>query len=282
MLLPLLALLVVWSAGAAADDLRPGGRLDAERRHEYEVSAAGAGGHRQTVSRRGGSYGDRAGKPAVAGITHRHVRIYSMVEFEGSLYALGTGGRTTVVAKLKAGGDPRRAAAYEIIDRIDGEPIPLIHVAQTDGRRLVLTGETRRYVLDAGRWRREATPDPESFTYSANSGEAMGLRGFSFWVPAFVVRRNLVAAGDGPGGRRLFVWNRSVSTNGSGPDEGAGIYEISDAGRVFHRLPAPTYDLFRKLRPARVADGYTYSWTIGSSGSAWSGTRRGAPTRGGS
>jgi hypothetical protein len=216
------------------------------------------------VAREGGTYGtvrDKVrylwsleGGAVTARLPYIDLRLHTLAEFDGSLYAVGTRDDATSVI-VRAPTAPAGASAYEIVDRIDGRPLPMLHLAVVESGALTLTGDTARYVLQGGRWRVEPNPDAASFRYSTASGAALGLPGVSFWVPGYRVRQHLLPVDDAA--RRVLVWNKGIAANGHGGPATSGVYELGAAGPRFHQFPQPAFDLFAKYRPARVQAGYT-------------------------
>ena len=187
------------------------------------------------------------------------VKIYSMVEVENALYMLGTtDNESTVIVRLRSPHEPSRWSGYELIQEIEGEKIPRIHAVGRDGPVLELTAEKKQYLLRDNKWTVSDNPDPDSFRYNRASGEAVGLPGVRFWVPFSRVRKQLVVFDGGSDiTRRWLVWNSAISTHSGGGEPASGIYELGAAGPRFHPFPNPNYELFRKYRPRRVAEGYT-------------------------
>ncbi len=242
-----------------------------KRWSDYEVILEEVDERRVDIRRQGARYGDVAdrvryfldigSKKVLGAVTHHGMNIYAMAMFQGALYFVGTGDlQTTTLAKLSS---PRSnstgLSGFEVVDRIDGQRIQMIRRASVSGDRLILTGESTRYVLARGGWAVMGNPEAALFTYNSGAGRPVGVPFISFWVPLYMVQEHLVsvpAAGRPP--RRFLVWNSRISANSSSPPfKSPGIYEIAGDAYKFYQLPQPTYDLFQRYRPKRVEDGYT-------------------------
>ncbi len=127
-----------------------------------------------------------------------------------------------------------------------------------EGGTLVLLGATQRYELSAGTWKSRPQPESSLSRYKPGPVPAPGLPEVQLRAPSYRVERYSVSveAPDQPG-RRFLVWNGGISGTAEGGDLRSGVYEILKGSARFFPLPQPDWETFRKLRPARVRDGYT-------------------------
>lgn len=230
------------------------------RRLDYVVKIRDLTPERLVIAREGGTYGDVHGLVTyfwdlAAGtvperLVHEHFAIADVVEHDGAVWAVGSDGTRGGVVRL---GAPGTTPVAEVLASVGGQPVPPIHEVRVERDALVLLGATTRLVRRGGRW--EASPNPEAARFRQRgmvAGAAFGVPAVSFWVPEALVRRHVIAAG----ARTFLVWASAIAANAQGGPAGAGLWEI-DGGARFHAMPAPAYETFQKLRPRRVADGYT-------------------------
>ncbi len=160
----------------------------------------------------------------------------------GGLYFIGP----IVVARF----DPSRPSQSEVT------PFKEILEVRRDGGTLVLLTETQRFALSAGKWLARPNPEPGLFRYNPTE-PVPGLPDVRVWAPLFRVQRHTVfLENPGQASRRLIVWNGEISSNSFGGETASGVYEITSGRRRFFPLLQPDWGTFRKLRPARVRDGY--------------------------
>lgn len=241
-----------------AVDVMPSGRF-----LDYEVQIVGAGRQHLIISKGGGIYGMDAGRTKyfydlesrklLGKASYYGMSISSIIEFEGDLYFIGSGDReTTVITRLKP--DPVNPIRdYQIIDSIGGRPVPHIDTATVDGNALVLKNETHKYSLSGGKWSVAANSNPAEYRWNPPTGAVADLPDVNFWVPLFMVRRNLVELEAGGNSvRKLLVWNSDISSNSHGLGAVPGIYEIMGKERRLYPLSQATEASFLKHRPGWV------------------------------
>ncbi len=169
--------------------------LPSQRFLDYEVHIIEADARHLVISKGGGDYGlddgrtryfyDLEGRKLLGKVSYYGMSVSSIVEFEGDLYFVGSGDReTTVITRLKRdAANPTRD--YQIIDRIGGQPVPSIDTARRDGNALVLTNETRKFLLSRGEWSVEANPNPVEYRFNPPTGALPDLPDTGFWVPLY-------------------------------------------------------------------------------------------------
>lgn len=240
---------------------------------DYSVTMEEVGEHYLIISRKGATYGDQYDKvkyfykleekKVLNKISYQGMNIYSMIEFEKSLYFLGTdNNKTTIITRLKSPQNNHNLNSYEIIDEINGEKISLIRSVRIEGNKLILTSESNEYIFAKGNWKITKNPEPDLFKYNPGSGKILGLPFLRFWAPLFKVNENLLLINNEPIlNRRFLIWNSKISANSYGGEKSSGIYEMTDDEYKFFRFPNPDYELFKKYRPRRVSNGYTKDHT---------------------
>ncbi len=191
-------------------------------------------------------------------VPHLGMNIYSMVEFQGALYAIGTSdGETSILTRLRS--KQTADQGHEIMNEIAGREMEIVRAARVEGSRLILTSEHNQYILTGRRWAISSNPEAHLFRYNSGSGAPVGVPWVSsFWVPLYLVREQIVplpSAADPS--RRLLIWNQRIAINGGHASDASGIFLISADRRQFYPLPQPTYEIFKQRRPRRVEDGYT-------------------------
>lgn len=236
---------------------------------DYEVAVEEVDERHVDIRRQGATYGDQADrvryfldlkqKKVLTATTHFGMNIYSMIEFQGSLYFLGTGdGETTIITRRRSPGRADSPAGYEITDTLYGKKIQLVRTAETEGSKLILSSDRMRYVLSDAGWIAYTDFETKLFRYQPGSGKPLGVPWLDFYVPLYRVKQNIVPLPDvSDASRRLLVWNRAISAHSSGRDQPPGIYDMGADGHTFYAFPTPTYTVFKQYRPNRVADGYT-------------------------
>lgn len=175
------------------------------------------------------------------------------------LWAIARDGHRQIVARVRGAATGVAPAQAEILTTIAGDPIAPILVSRVDGDVLELLGSVVRYRLLGDRWEVGPNPDPAAFRHNAADGAAFGLPDVQFWAPRYRVNENVL---EPDRGRRLLIGSSEVTANATGPMKTGGLWEIVDgAPPKFYPLPVPDYATFARLRPRRVADGYTRDQT---------------------
>ena len=237
--------------------------LPSQRFLDYEVHIIEADARHLVISKGGGDYGlddgrtryfyDLEGRKLLGKVSYYGMSVSSIVEFEGDLYFVGSGDReTTVITRLKRdAANPTRD--YQIIDRIGGQPVPSIDTARRDGNALVLTNETRKFLLSRGEWSVEANPNPVEYRFNPPTGALPDLPDTGFWVPLYKVRQNLLQVnGGGNPPRKLLIWNADISSNSSGQEIASGIYDLIGKERHAYLIPPTTKVSFQRYRPGWI------------------------------
>jgi hypothetical protein len=150
-------------------------------------------------------------------------------------------------------------AQTEILTTIANQPIAPVRVSRIDGDVLELVGDVVRYRRRGDRWEVDANPEPSAFRHDTADGAAFGLPDVRFWVPRYRVAAHVVEPDPG---RRILIASSAITANASGPLETGGLWDVAaGAPPKFYPLPVPDYATFARLRPRRVADGYTRDGT---------------------
>ncbi len=167
----------------------------------------------------------------------------------GALYFIGP----NIVARF----DPSRPNESEVT------PIKDIQEVRRDGGTLVLLSETQRYEMSGGRLLAQPNPERAMFAYNPSSVPMPGLPEVRVWVPLRRVERHTVSLQvPGRAPRQFLVWNSEIWANSHGGQANSGVYEILTGSPHYFPLGQPDWETFRKLRPARVRDGYTRDSTF--------------------
>jgi hypothetical protein len=245
--------------------------------HDYTVNMEEVGSDYAVVARRSVDYGYLDGKvkyfydlrdrEVLRKILHDPMDIYSIVQFENTLFFVGSNDRmkqTTVITMLKSPEASESSESYEIIDKIDGRTIPPIRTVDNRGTQLVFVSDADEFAFSAGGWKVGRNPRPELFKPYPTRGEVSGLPYLTLSVPLYRVNENtLRVTVPGQPDRRFLIWNSSVSFNSFGGEKSNGIYEITGDAHKFHELPRPDYEMFERCRPATVASASKdYRFTI--------------------
>jgi hypothetical protein len=218
-----------------------------------------AGPHYLAVSKGGGTYGmddgrtryfyDLDSRKLFGKVSYYGMSVSSILEYEGDLYILGSGDRaTTVITRLKHDA-PSSLHDYQVIDHIDGRPVPLIDTVEVDSNALVLTNESIQYSFSGGEWKVATNPHPTEYRWNPPTGALAELPDIGFWVPIYKVRQNLVQVkrgGNSP--RKLLIWNPDISSNSSSRGIAPGILDLSSKERHAYAIPPATNESFHRYR----------------------------------
>lgn len=250
-----------------------------KRFFDYRVDIEEVTDHYLIISRQGREYGDQyertkyfydlKKKEVLNKLNYQKMYIFSIIEFDKSIYFFGNDGNKTVITKLKSFNGNN--LNYEIVEKINGEAISKIDKVEKQEGNLILRNESNDYIFTKGEWVISKNLEPEIFKYNPGWGDKIGLPFLGFWVPIFKIKENLLLIPNEENiYQKFLVWNSKISVHsfkrgvkGFLEKDPPGIYELDkDRYKNFYKFPNPEYKLFKRLRPKRVRDGYTEDSTV--------------------
>ena len=245
-------------------DMFPTGRMG-----DYDVKFGDHGDGHLTIIGSGSTYGDQSMKRKyfydintrkVISIFENgiDVNVKHIIEFNDAIYCIGnTDAKTSVVAKIIFSSSSK--IQIDTFSTIQNEKIEEIFDLKKDNEKLILTSEKNQYVFTKNSWEKSKNPSPEKYRYNTGA-RFSGLPNVLLWVPIYLVQQQATDFELEGIKHKFVVWNNKISANGGGASQ-SGIYHIQGTTVEFYPLTQPTYELFRKLRPERVEDGYSKEGT---------------------
>ena len=237
--------------------------LPSQRFLDYEVHIIEAGPQYLVISKGGGTYGmddgrtryfyDLESRRLLGKVSYYGMSLSSIAEYEGDLYFVGSGDRTTTVITRLKHDATSPLHDYRIINRIDGQPVPLIDTVKVDRNALVLTNESNQYSLSGGEWKVAANPNPTEYQWNPPTGALPELPETGFWVPVYKVRQNLVQVDRGSNSpRKLLIWDADISSNSSAQGIAPGILDLTGKERHAYPISPATNESFQRHRPGWI------------------------------
>lgn len=188
-------------------------------------------------------------KKVLKKIAYHEVAVYSMAEFEGDTFFLGTDALSkTIIAQVRTPLNPGALDDAKIIDSLEGSKISPIAVTRQEKDRLVLLSEKKAFAFSKGMWKKSDNPEPELFR--PDFGKKLGPFFTHSSAPLYEVNSNFVLTGNASGPRRRLY----VSSGAYPRGPGYLIFDVT-ANRTF-TYQQPDYGTFKKYRPRRVSNGY--------------------------
>ena len=187
-------------------------------------------------------------------ISYHAMNVYSMADFQGSLFFVGSADRgTSILTIAKRTGDGT-ITGTDILREIEGERISSVLGVRKDGNSLVLSSEGRDYVLSEDSWIVLPRPSRDFHELKTYVEAVPGFGPIQRLVDAIWLKEMIIELDSDEG---FLVCAYPLFDTTMNPDIHSGVYEIGAGKARFHALPQPDYDTFQRYRPVRTTQGYT-------------------------
>jgi hypothetical protein len=221
-----------------------------------------------TVSKQDDTYGgeservkyfyDLPSRKLINKISYHAMDVYSAVDFQGSLFFVGSADRDTSVLTIAKHTVEGTITSAHILNEIEGQRISRVLGVREDGQKLVLTSEGRDYVLSGNTWSMVPKPTRDFRPLQPYVNAIPNFGPIQRLIDAIWLREMTVELD--PAGRFLMCGYPLCDTT-MNREAISGIYEIGAGDTLFHALPQPDYDTFQRYRPVRTTHGYTREHT---------------------
>ncbi len=235
---------------------------------DTEIGIQEVGERSLIISKKGETYGqdfervkyfyDLPSRKLIKKISYHAMSVYSAVEFQDSLFFIGSADRETSIVTRMNHGVEGDVTGTRILEKIRGEPIARVLRVRADGQELVLSSEQKDYVFSANTWSAEPMPAREFHELKPYLNVIPYFTSILSLADATRLSKQTIELGN-PGSptTRLLVCGYPLCDPTMIRQAISGVYEITAGDSQFHALPQPDYDTFQRYRPIRTTQGYT-------------------------